>query len=721
MMVFFLQMVVISSFCGQLKEGVLSQEQRAEIESARRDLKSSDPDIIYYAACSLIRMAHKSALEVLKEGYEKGEKTVRLKIVKALGDKRDRVIEAVGEYLVILKAALMEEEEGMRKQLVQTLVALKSPVVTSFMLEEVKKRPQDTKILKLVVDSFSGMRLEDMVCIGHLIELGGIVSDTEMRGRLLVALNGAFFFEKFNSFAEASEWYQKNKNRSYEEVIREQQEMIRGILEKRKSESEMWRRLYIETQIKYMKSLSDERRLPEVLRLLEEKEPPVELKEFAIREVGSLKAKEHQPKLMPFLSSTEDRLCIAALEALSVMGAKEAIAQIDDLLKARSPEVRLAAVKALVVLTASSPSPTLVERLKVEEDVKILEALIEAVDVLKVVDALGVLLDRMFVLLEGGVVQLDGRFGVEVRKKVVVAVGKLSALVEEEGLRKRAVTALIASLGDPEASVRFHACERLGVLKVGLSQGPLVLRLKEDKSPGVRAAAARALGLIANADEETLNALKDALNSSEKEVVEAAVEALRNQCGIADGQTGKPKVELLSAVVAEMMTKKMFEVVVSLLRVSKERLSSMGKEEAAALAAVSMNAAKAYEQSGDLRKASGVYESLLGFLQGKDSLEGRSEYARLLMKQSMFIEALAQFDALLTLVPERQTEFWHKKLDILESIGEKDEKTAKQVAESFIKAAAQEKFPQEVRERLSKVVKRLGIEYTPPVSPTPPK
>lgn len=722
MVIFLLSLALLFPFCAQLKDGPLSHEERVELDSAKRDLKSSDPDIVYYAVCNLLRMSHKAALEVLKENFEKGPPIVKLKVIKALGDKSDRVSDSIKDYIVLLKAALSEEDETIRKQLTQTFIALKSPAVTSFIAGEVKARPQDSKLLKMAVDSFSSMRLDDMEMLGHLIEVGSVVSDTDMRNRLLKALNDALQFEEFKSFVEAKEWYEKNKGKSYDDVMREQIQKIRSKLDKLREENETLRKRYITERIKNVTSLPEDKRVPEVLRLLEEKDSPAELREFAICELGALKAKEHYEKLMPFLSSAEDRLCILSLEALRQMGAKEAASPISELVKSRSADVRLSAVKALTSLAV--PSPVLIEQLQVENDVRVLEALVEAVDSMKMTDALNILLTKMFVTNEGGLLQVDGKFGTDVRRKTIIAVGRL-ALTADEPLKKKAIEVLIASLNDSDASVRFYSCERLGALRATISQAPLVLRLKDDKSPGVRAAAARALGSISEANEETINALMDALTSNEKEIVEAAIEALRTQCGIAEGQS-KGNLKLLRNLVTEMMSKKMFEVVVSLLRFSKERLAGMEKEDAATFASILLESARAYEQSGDLRKASAVYETIIGFLQGKDAIDGRGEFARLLVKQSMFAEALAQYDALLSLAPERQTEFWHKKLDIVEAVADKDEKTAKQMVEGFVKAASQDKFPQEIKERLAKVAKKLSVEYNPPPTPpvpppTPPK
>jgi len=85
----------------------------------------------------------------------------------------------------------------------------------------------------------------------------------------------------------------------------------------------------------------------------------------------------------------------------------------------------------------------------------------------------------------------------------------------------------------------------------------------------------------------------------------------------------------------------------------------------------------------------------------------------LLIKQERYAEALVECDTLLKTSPERQTEFWHKKLDIIEKIMEKDRKAAVQHIKNCIESAKRDDFPQEIRERLKKIAEKVGIKSTP--------
>jgi len=699
----------------QIREGALTQTEQAELKRATDDLKSADPDIVYHAACNLIRISHRRSLQVLKEHIEGGTPTAKLKIVKALGDKRDDgVLDAIDDYLPLLKTVLPSEDKELQTQLIRTLAALESPQVASFLAETAKAYPKDGKRTEVVVGAFSSMRLNNIKSIGYLIEAGKSISDTASKGRLLKTLNTTLFKE-FRSFAEASEWFVKNRDKSFEEVMKEHWTKIREKLRETEKERDAWRRQCVDVYLRWIRSLPPPQRLEEVLRIITGKETrkvttEVEVKRFAIRELGRLKAKEHYQKILPYLQSADDGLRLAAIEALGELGVKEAATSIAPMVRDASPDIRLSAIRTLVRLSCNTKE--FLQQLKEENESNIISALLTAVDTLNIVEALPILLQKMFTENEG-TLELNDDLSPELKKETIRAVGRLAVQVEDEKLRRKAVNALVASLDDEEASVRFYACEGLGLVGAPIAQTPLALRLKDDESPGVRAAAAKALGRIKRPSRETIQTLKDALTSKEKEVVVAVIAALRSQCGLTDENTSID-TKLLKEVSEDLMSKKMFEQVVALLSLPRERLKKMKKDEAAKVASILLLSAKAYENTGDMRKATTVYRDLIIYLQGKKEQDARSELAELLSKQERYAEALVEYDTLLKTSSERQTEFWHKKLDIIEKIMEKDKKAAVQHIRNCVESAKQNDFPQEIRERLKKIAEKAGIEFTPP-------
>lgn len=701
---------------GQIRDGALTQSEQATIKRAREDLRSDDSDIVYYAACNLIHISHRRSLEILKEHMEKGTATAKRKIIKALGDRRnDGVLDAIDDYLVLLEKAFDSDDQRLHEHLVHTLIALESPQVASLLTNEVKSHPKDMKRMRVVVDAFSSMRLNDIKTIGCLITAGENISDTKMKEQLLKALNTTLF-QEFRSFAEAKRWFAKNRDRSFEEVMKEHWAKVREKLKEAEKEREEWRRHCIEAYLLWLRSLSSEERLEQVLKIIDGKGntkvmEETEIKEFAIRELGRLKAKKHYSRVIPYLQSGENVLVIAAIEALGELGVKEASASVAPMVKSPSADIRLVAVKTLVRL--SFPAKEILQQLELEEESNIIEALVNAVNTLNITGALPVLFNRMFTEAEGGL-KLKPQLSPELRKETVKAVGHLASQLKGGSMRKRAVTALIASLTDADASVRFYSCEGLGMIGASVSQAPLVIRLKDDESPGVRAAAARALGRIENLTDRTVEVLKDALTSKEKEVVVAATAALRSQCGLT--AESDINTRLLKEVAEHLMSKKLYEQLITLLSLPKERLDKMDKEKAAEVASLLLLSAKAYESIKDLRKATATFRHLLPYLKGKQAIDARSELAGLLVKQGKYAEAISEYDTLLKVSSERQTEFWHRKLDAIEKIMEKDRKAAIQHIKASLETTKQSEFPQEIKERLKKIAKKAGLEY-PPSSP----
>ena len=341
----------------QLSDRPLTAEQRNALQEAEEDIRSGDADRMYEAASRLIRMRHHQAVTVLTNAFKSGDKVLRLKIAKALADRSSYLSEAVSGYSALLEVASTCKDKAVLEQIERALVGARRPDrahVSAFLAQLAAHK---TTAAPLIASVFQRLPLDNWREVGNAISAAKALWPSDDAKKILSAVNRALF-RNFRTPQEASSWFEKNKNRSFRDVlgeIRKTVDKMRHLILK-----------HIHDKIALISKIPPKEREKECLARLLDKEEAMEVKEFALRELGRLKAKAHADTVAAFLRSEEEKLRVAAAWALSQMGAFKFAPTIAELLKSESEQERLAAVKSLMRLKGA-PAEALCGALKKEK------------------------------------------------------------------------------------------------------------------------------------------------------------------------------------------------------------------------------------------------------------------------------------------------------------------------------------------------------------------
>jgi len=674
----------------QLSERPLTAEQRKALQEAQNDIKSDDPDRMYEAASRLIRMRHRQAVAALTDAFKSGDKVLRLKIAKALADRSSYLSEAVSGYSELLEAASVCKDKAVLEQIERALVGARRPNrahVSAFLAQLAARR---TTAAPLIASVFQRLPLDNWREVGNAITAAESLWSSDDAKKILSAVNRALF-RNFKTPQEASSWFEKNKNRSFRDVlgeIRKTVDKMRHLILK-----------HIRDKIALISKIPPKEREKECLARLSDKEEAVEVKEFAIRELGRLKAKAQANVVAGFLKSEDERLRVAAAWALSQMGAVRFARQIAELLKSESEQERLAAVKSLMRLE-SAPSDALCEALKEEKSETVLKALLEAVVALKPAGIADVIVTKFFV--KSGDKLLLREKGESGR-----AVARALAAVASGG-GKPVLSALLALTENADAAIRYAGCEGLGALGGDLARSRLAEMASKDKEPGVRAAAIRALVHTAKLTEKEIDVLLGALGAKEKEVCEAALDGLRRVTGVVGNH--KVDMERLAAVVARLLKEKRYDALIRLLDVPQSRIAKMAEKEKKRFGELLLLLADEHARRKALAKAVETCRRTLTLVGGGRKGEVRLKIATLLEQQAKFAEAYEELKKAQGLLPpERAESIFIKRLSLVERIAteKKDKNTAAALLKECSEQAKRLKLSESALKRLENLKKRL--------------
>jgi HEAT repeat protein len=265
----------------------------------------------------------------------------------------------------------------------------------------------------------------------------------------------------------------------------------------------------------------------------------------ALRAMGLLEVPSRERDLAAVIrDETDTALVDTGISALERLRTPAAVAQLEQLVDAPSPEARASAIRALGRMDARGSLPRVLKRVVTETASDPLIAALEVVPVLSTTphtQAVTSVLDLLRRPLEPPVERaaigalgllrtpraeqlLIARLTVD-RPEIVRAAAAvaLSSLTLSQGAARE--EALIKALSDPASSVRESAAFSLGRLKARTATGPLLSLLRSANADvSVRAAAAAALGEIGAT--EAKDALLDGLDDDSAHVRGASATAL---------------------------------------------------------------------------------------------------------------------------------------------------------------------------------------------------
>jgi len=682
-------LMVIAVFL-QLSDRPLTAEQRRALQEAQEDIRSGDPDRMYEAASRLIRMRHRRAVAALTDAFKNGDKVLRLKIAKALADRSFYLSEAVSGYSALLETASGCKDKAVLKQIERALVGARRPDrahVSAFLARLAARR---TTAAPLIAAVFQRLPLDNWREVGNAITAAEALWSSDDAKKILSAINRALV-KNFKTPQEASFWFEKNKNRSFRDVlgeIRKTVDKMRHLILK-----------HIRDKIALISKIPPNEREKECLARLSDEEEAMEMKEFALKELGRLKAKVHADIVARFLGSEDERLRVAAAWALSHIGAVRFAPRIAKLLKSQSEQERLAAVKSLMRLK-SAPSDALCEALRKEKSETVLKALLEAVVVLRPAGVVDVIVRKFFV--KSGDKLLLHEKG-EVGRAVARA---LAAVASDDG--KTVLSALLALTENADAAIRYAGCEGLGTLGGDLARLRLAQIAGKDKEPGVRAAAIRALVRTTKLGEKEIDVLLAALGAKEKEVCEAALDGLRRVTGVAGNH--KMDMEQLATVVARLLKEKRYDALIRLLDVPQSRIAKMTEKEKKRFGELLLLLADEHARRQALAKAVETCRVALTLVGSGREGEVRLKIAALLEQQVKFAEAYEELKKAQGLLPpERSESIFIKRLSLIERIAteKKDRNSAAALLKECCEQAKRLKLSESALKRLENLKKSL--------------
>lgn len=680
--------LLIALFFG-LSERPLTGEEQQALKEAKKDLRSGDPDRIYEAASRLIRMRHKQAVAALTDAFKTDEK-VRIKIAKALADRSSYLSEAVSDYGMLLERAALCKDQMVLKYITRALVSARRPNVAnvaSFLVKLAVKTPTSAP---LVSNVFNQLPLDNWKEVGFAITAAKALWHSEHGRKILSAVNRALL-RNFKTPDEASLWFDKNKNRPFRDVLGEFRKMVdrmrRTIMK------------HVQDKIELMKKIPPEERKKECLARLDDKEESAEIKEFALRELGVLKANDAADKIATFLKSNDERLRRAAIWALAQLQEKRYSSKIAELLSSESEAERLMAVKALKKLAAAPPK-VLNDALRNEESEKVLRTVLETVAYLKPDGAADVIVERFFVK-SGDTLVLK-----EKGEKGRLVARTLAAVAVGGG--EKVLKALLGLTESDDAAIRYAGCEGLAGVGGGVARARLVEMARKEKETGVRAAAIRALIRLGKIASDEMDVLFEGLGAAEKEVREAALDGLRRVTGVAGNIP--LNTEKLASVVKRLLKQNHYEALVRLMDVPPSRLARLKGDAKKHFGLLLISLGDEHMKRKALTKAVEVYRQALSFVGQEQEGRVRLKIASVLEREAKFAEAYEELKhAQGVLPPEQRESVFLNRLALVERIAKekKDKSTAAALLKECSEDAKRLKLSDSAKKRLSELKKAL--------------
>ncbi len=302
---------------------------------------------------------------------------------------------------------------------------------------------------------------------------------------------------------------------------------------------------------------------------------------YAIEALTKIGAEEAVPHLIPLLGASPS-VKARAMKVIAEAG-REVVNALRERLKDADPEVRKGIVEALGRVTENDSTDLLVRALRDKDPAvptqaaasflarigamtpaqrkaaakQVAEALKKGGAAVPCLQVLGALAEGS---ATGTLLAFSGpKHSVEARAAALRALSRLP-------LEAKAVLAKLIPLFDEAGEIATAALEVAGKLRVGRAEAKKVLKLIAHPSPAVRVAALRALGTLATP--ESAEALASALGGSDREISEAASASLRSNVAFAG-----PLVKLLETVSEQASAWKIADAV----RAHKDALDSKAR------------------------------------------------------------------------------------------------------------------------------------------------
>jgi HEAT repeat protein len=466
--------------------------------------KHTDDNVAVGAIEALGRIGGRAAVEALVEAVATGNFFRTFPAIDVLGRSGDpRAIEPLIQLLdhpsYLPEAARALGRSGERAAVKPLLELLKSTSdatvrVAAIALWDLRERFQDksggdslvidqlirnqvgSEILRRLTHLLSGTDVSEAIIVCHLL---GAIGSAEAAPQLAVALD--FAEPVATAAADALKKIGKGADESLSIALREGSSARRKIL------------LPVVTRFTAAGDIAK--------CLLD---PDREVRALACEALSRIGNASVVPLIFPLLSDTNLRVVHAATAAIQALGTREARVLAIEAAKSPNAVVRRSALRILAYFGDNISLSSMIDGLK-DEDARVREAALQGLPYLESPAALEALLEATKSPLE------------RTRALAMRSLGQVPKLNE------RGYSLLLRGLVDPDAWVRYYACQSMGRLQY-VDAVPEITKLLRDEAGQVRVSAVEALSHLDS--QEAHKALRAAAISSEIEVKRAALVGL---------------------------------------------------------------------------------------------------------------------------------------------------------------------------------------------------
>ena len=250
----------------KLRTEELGNTEKEKIAQHVKKVKDNPDDgfIAFAESQELIKINHVKAFDALGELYATGTETVKAKIIKAIGQQRDKgVIDDPNYYWRLLSQGLDNTSGVVSGEVITSLSLLESVEFFSKLVEKLKAKDISKTLIDNAIKVFcrfdsapSGAPVVSTETIGLRVEAAKSLPASHAKNRrcLLDALS-EYLGEEFAGLEQLEKWWGENRDKSILQIEIEAKRRIIAENEREKKRAEKNRLRAVSEQTKYLENL----------------------------------------------------------------------------------------------------------------------------------------------------------------------------------------------------------------------------------------------------------------------------------------------------------------------------------------------------------------------------------------------------------------------------------------------------------------------------------
>ncbi|MFH1421761.1 MAG: HEAT repeat domain-containing protein [Planctomycetota bacterium] len=701
-----------------LRTAELTAAEQEQIKTHGEEILKPDRNQfqIYKSAEQLVKINHVKAAERLIEITKAASPTAKKAIITLIGDMRESgVVNNITTYWSIIEQCLSSNDADINTETIKTLTKLECPEISERLLSIIKTPETPKEKAQIVYTALATSRIRSMESMGFLIEALDYINEDKFRQSIIKTLNDRTN-NTFTTKDDWRKWWESNKQKMWDEILQEIQNRSDTARRDAEKKLEAARKLLIERTIELLKALlNDPNQKPlfvaRCIALLQGQDEEPEIKAWCATKLGELKVKEAVNPLIAALPAPTQIVRMAVIKALGDIADPAALDALIKQLDSELPLERAAVAAALGKLQLPKTAEVIISKLGTEKELSVLLAMVNALGDIGYEAAIPSL-SALVVTPQGDSVIIKETQVVEIRRGVAAALKKLFPSERQTdktpALKEQAAKTLIALLDDKDDSVRYQAADSLGEVKAASAIDKLCSMLETDPNPGVKAAAAKALGGIGDTQQKVLDSLYAQTKNTSQEIRKTALFSLRQLFGLAGAAPIKPSI--ISDIASKLYSEKEYATIKDLFLgdMDPKKLEPLSQEDKDKYFTSRTLLARSYMELKEFKQAIVEFESVVANFAsrlGTTQVLYRKELIAAYEQDSQFSKALEHCDALLksNIAPEQANELWLKKKNLIENIGSKDLREALRQINASLAPEFSPKPPDAVKKRLEEL------------------